>query len=633
MKKSSIVFLVIVGCLFFYTFDRGTEMYFDSSAETALDKLTDVSDNITKAFEPPYYIAFDKNSLIGGGVAVFGFFLFVIYQVFNKKNYLQGQEHGSAKWGTPADIAKYKDSNYQNNVLLTMTERLSLNTRKTMRNLNVLIIGGSGSGKTRFYLKPNLMQMHTSYVITDPKGTVLLEVGKMLEDNGYKIKIFNTVDFDKSMHYNPFGFIQDEKDILVFVDLFMTSTSKKGQTAADPFWENAEKMLYLALIGYMFYELPKEEQNFATLTTMINSMEVREEDETFMNEIDYRFEELEIGTVAYLEKYGFSIDEYKENCIKSGIEPSIFPPQPDHFAVSQYKKFKLAAGKTAKSILISCGVRLSPFDVKQVRDMTMFDEMELGTLGDEKQALFIIIDDKMPTFNFLAAIMYSQLFKELCDKADNKYKGRLPIHVRCLLDEFANIGQIPNFDKLIATIRSREISVNVIVQNMAQIESIYDKNAGTIVGNCDTTLFLGSGEEKTMKSISDRIGKTTIDHRGSSETKGAQGSYSLQDQILGRELITADEVGRLDNSECILFIRGLRPFKSKKFDIKAHPNFKKSADYNDKNYFDINLYKAKLEQRRKEASEENNKDDFEEFFNHLLSDDEAKEFDVLFAEQ
>lgn len=624
MKKSSIIFFIIVGCLIFYTFNRGSEIYFNSSSALALDKLTEATDNVSQFFIPPYHISTRKNDLITGGIAVFGFFLFVIYQVFNKHNYLAGQEHGSARWGTPTDIAKYKDSNYQNNVLLTMTERLSLNTRKTMRNLNVLIIGGSGSGKTRFYLKPNLMQMHTSYVITDPKGTVLLEVGKMLEDNGFKIKIFNTVDFDKSMHYNPFGFIQDEKDILVFVDLFMTSTSKKGQTASDPFWENAEKMLYLALIGYMFYELPKEEQNFSTLTTMINSMEVREEDETFMNEIDYRFEELEIGTEAFYDKYDLPKDQRYEERKNRKAEPN-------HFAVSQYKKFKLAAGKTAKSILISCGVRLSPFDVKQVRDMTMYDEMELGTLGDEKQALFIIIDDKMPTFNFLAAIMYSQLFKELCDKADNVYKGRLPVHVRCLLDEFANIGQIPNFDKLIATIRSREISVNVIVQNMAQIESIYDKNAGTIVGNCDTTLFLGSGEEKTMKSISDRIGKTTIDHRGSSETKGAQGSYSLQDQILGRELITADEVGRLDNSECILFIRGLRPFKSKKFDIKAHPNFKKSADYSDNNYFDINLYKTKLEQKRQEEADKNKKEDYDEFLDHILTDDEAKKFDVLIA--
>ena len=337
MKKSSIIFLIIVGCLIFYTFNRGSEIYFNSSSALALDKLTEATDNVSQFFIPPYHISTRKNDLITGGIAVFGFFLFVIYQVFNKHNYLAGQEHGSARWGTPTDIAKYKDSNYQNNVLLTMTERLSLNTRKTMRNLNVLIIGGSGSGKTRFYLKPNLMQMHTSYVITDPKGTVLLEVGKMLEDNGFKIKIFNTVDFDKSMHYNPFGFIQDEKDILVFVDLFMTSTSKKGQTASDPFWENAEKMLYLALIGYMFYELPKEEQNFSTLTTMINSMEVREEDETFMNEIDYRFEELEIGTEAFYDKYDLPKDQRYEERKNRKAEPN-------HFAVSQYKKFKLAAG-------------------------------------------------------------------------------------------------------------------------------------------------------------------------------------------------------------------------------------------------------------------------------------------------
>ncbi|MBR1442881.1 MAG: type IV secretory system conjugative DNA transfer family protein, partial [Firmicutes bacterium] len=492
----------------------------------------------------------------------------------------------------------------------TQTEYMSLNTRQTMRNNNVLVIGGSGSGKTRFVLKPNLMQMHSSYIITDPKGTVLLEVGKMLEDNGYKIKIFNTVDFKKSMHYNPFGFIKDEKDILVFVDLLMTSTSKKGTTAADPFWENAEKMLYMALIGYMFYELPEEERNFAELVSMVNAMEIHEDDETFMNLVDYLFEEIELGTKAFYEKYGLEKDDhYRDN--------ENVKARPNHFALSQYKKFKLAAGKTAKSILISAGVRLSPFDVAEVRELTRYDEMELSTVGTYKTALFIIIDDKIPTFNFLAAIMYSQLFKELCDMADNVYGGRLPVHVRCLLDEFANIGQIPNFDKLIATIRSREISVNVILQNMAQLEALYDKSAGTIVGNCDSTLFLGSGEEKTMESISKRVGKTTIDHRGTSETKGMQGSYSLQDQILGRELITADEVGRLDNKECILFIRGLKPFKSRKYDLTKHPNYKLTADSSQDNYFDINEFMEKYQAQRiqDKIDDENDK----EFYSHLMN--------------
>jgi type IV secretion system protein VirD4 len=469
-----------------------------------------------------------------------------------------------------------------------------------MRNNNVIVIGGSGSGKTRFFLKPNLMQLHTSYVITDPKGTVLNEVGKMFADAGYVIKVFNTVDFSKSMHYNPFTFIKSEADIKVFTDLLITSTKEKGEKSADQFWENSERLLYMALIGYIYYELNEDEHNFASLLRMINSMEVRENDEAFKNPVDYMFEELEIGTKAFCKKYNVTLTPDRE----------VKPPQPEHFALSQYKKYKLAAGKTAKSILISAGVRLSAFDVKEVRDMTMYDEMELGTIGDTKTILFIIIDDKVSTFNFLAAMMYSQLFKELCDKADNVYGGRLPVHVRCMLDEFANIGQIPNFEKIISIIRSREISVDVIVQNMAQIEAIYDKQAGTLVGNCDTTVFLGSGEDKTMKSISERVGKTTIDHRSSSETKGSQGSYSLQNQILGRELITPDEVGRMDNSECIVFIRGLKPFKAKKYDITKHPNYKKSGDYKKENLFDIVAYNAQKAKQEKQEIEDFNIEDY-----------------------
>jgi type IV secretion system protein VirD4 len=526
--------------------------------------------------------------------------LVVLLIISSKKNTMPGIEHGSASWGTTADLRKYIDKDFYKNMLFATMISMSLNTRMTMRNNNVIVIGGSGSGKTRFFLKPNLMQLHTSYVITDPKGTVLNEVGKMFADAGYVIKVFNTVDFSKSMHYNPFTFIKSEADIKVFTDLLITSTKEKGEKSADQFWENSERLLYMALIGYIYYELNEDEHNFASLLRMINSMEVRENDEAFKNPVDYMFEELEIGTKAFCKKYNVTLTPDRE----------IKPPQPEHFALSQYKKYKLAAGKTAKSILISAGVRLSAFDVKEVRDMTMYDEMELGTIGDTKTILFIIIDDKVSTFNFLAAMMYSQLFKELCDKADNVYGGRLPVHVRCMLDEFANIGQIPNFEKIISIIRSREISVDVIVQNMAQIEAIYDKQAGTLVGNCDTTVFLGSGEDKTMKSISERVGKTTIDHRSSSETKGSQGSYSLQNQILGRELITPDEVGRMDNSECIVFIRGLKPFKAKKYDITKHPNYKKSGDYKKENLFDIVAYNAQKAKQEKQEIEDFNIEDY-----------------------
>lgn len=599
MKKSNIIFLAVIALLVFYVADRCYEIYSLSAYTTMLDKLNDMAENYNVMFSKPY-ICFEKNAMLCGFVSVFCYFLAVVYYIFGRKNYMQGIEHGSAKWGTASDIGKYIDKSFQNNMLFTMTERMSLNTRKTMRNNNVLVIGGSGSGKTRFFLKPNLMQLHSSYVITDPKGTVLNEVGQLFADNGYVIKTFNTVDFNKSMHYNPFGFIKSEADIKVFTDLLITSTKEKGEKSADQFWENSERLLYMALIGYIYYELNEEEHNFASLIRMINSMEVREDDETFKNPVDYMFEELEIGTEEFCRKYELQIEPDRE----------IKPPQPEHFALSQYKKYKLAAGKTAKSILISCGVRLAAFDVKQVRDMTMYDEMELSSIGDRKTALFIIIDDKVSTFNFLAAMMYSQLFKELCDKADNVYGGRLPVHVRCMLDEFANIGQIPNFEKIISIIRSREISVDVIVQNMAQIEAIYDKQAGTLVGNCDTTLFLGSGEDKTMKSISERVGKTTIDHRGTSTTKGQQGSYSLQDQILGRDLITADEVGRLDNEECILFIRGLKPFKSRKCNIKSHPNYKKSADYDKSKLFDIVEYNKQLAEKENSDNENFNIEEY-----------------------
>ena len=562
--------------------------YLTCDSPDIVDKLNAVS----AAFEK-ISLGFNLRSIGIGALCVFFYALAVIYQHFNKKNFMPGIEHGSAAWGSEDDIKNFRDPDEFNNMIFTQTECMSINTRLTMRNNNVLVIGGSGSGKTRFFLKPNLLQLHCSYVITDPKGTVLAEVGKVFEDAGYVIKTFNTVDFTKSMHYNPFTFIKTETDIKVFVDILITSTKEKGEKSADQFWENSERLLYMALIGYIWYELPKEEQNFSSLLRMINSMEVRENDETFMNAIDYAFEELEIGTEEFNKRHNFTRkdgDKIKE-------------PKPEHFAVSQYKKYKLAAGKTAKSILISCGVRLAAFDIKEVRDMTAFDEMQLSTVGDKKTILFIVIDDKVTTFNFLANMMYSQLFKELCDKADNVYNGRLPVHVRMMLDEFANIGQIPNFERIISIIRSREISVDVIVQNMAQIEALYDKQAGTVVGNCDTTLFLGSGENQTMKTISERVGKTTIDHKSSSTTKGQQGSFSLQNQILGRELITPDEVGRLDNSECILFIRGLKPFKSKKYNLTKHKNYEKTGDSNDAFIFDIKKYY----ERKKAADAEHDK--------------------------
>jgi type IV secretion system protein VirD4 len=599
MKKSNIIFALIVALLVFYIGNRCGDVWFHSTETSVADRLTEVSDSINGFFEE-FKIATDMKSLACGGLSVFFFGLVVLLIISSKKNTMPGIEHGSASWGTTADLRKYIDKDFYKNMLFATMISMSLNTRMTMRNNNVIVIGGSGSGKTRFFLKPNLMQLHTSYVITDPKGTVLNEVGKMFADAGYVIKVFNTVDFSKSMHYNPFTFIKSEADIKVFTDLLITSTKEKGEKSADQFWENSERLLYMALIGYIYYELNEDEHNFASLLRMINSMEVRENDEAFKNPVDYMFEELEIGTKAFCKKYNVTLTPDRE----------VKPPQPEHFALSQYKKYKLAAGKTAKSILISAGVRLSAFDVKEVRDMTMYDEMELGTIGDTKTILFIIIDDKVSTFNFLAAMMYSQLFKELCDKADNVYGGRLPVHVRCMLDEFANIGQIPNFEKIISIIRSREISVDVIVQNMAQIEAIYDKQAGTLVGNCDTTVFLGSGEDKTMKSISERVGKTTIDHRSSSETKGSQGSYSLQNQILGRELITPDEVGRMDNSECIVFIRGLKPFKAKKYDITKHPNYKKSGDYKKENLFDIVAYNAQKAKQEKQEIEDFNIEDY-----------------------
>ena len=513
----------------------------------------------TMSFIPSIHVA---DILMGVGVAAL--IKFVVYtKGKNAKKFRQGKEYGSARWGTRKDIEPYMDEKFQNNILLTQTERLTMNGRpanpKYARNKNVFVIGGSGSGKTRFYVKPNLMQMHSSYCVTDPKGTIVIECGKMLEDNGYEIKILNTINFKKSMKYNPFAYLRSEKDILKLVQTIIANTKGEGEKAGEDFWVKAEKLYYTALIGYIFYEAPREEKNFATLLDMIDASEVREDDETYMNPIDRLFEALE-------------------------------KKEPTHFAVKQYKKYKLAAGKTAKSILISCGARLAPFDIQELRDLMKEDELELDTLGDRKTALFVIISDTDDTFNFVVSIMYSQLFNLLCDKADDEYGGRLPVHVRCLLDEFANIGLIPKFEKLIATIRSREISASIILQAQSQLKAIYKDNADTIVGNCDSTLFLGGKEKTTLKELSETLGKETIDLYNTSETRSNANSYGLNYQKTGKELMSQDEITVMDGSKCIFQLRGVRPFLSDKFDITKHKNYKLLEDFDKKNVFDIEDY-------------------------------------------
>ncbi|WP_294984391.1 VirD4-like conjugal transfer protein, CD1115 family [uncultured Fenollaria sp.] len=481
----------------------------------------------------------------------------------NRKKFRQGKEYGSARWGNPNDIEPYIDPKFENNVLITNTERITMNNRpknpKYARSKNVIVIGGTGSGKTRFYVKPNLMQMHSSYVITDPKGTLINECGKMLYDNGYEIKVLNTINFKKSMKYNPFAYIKSEKDILKLVQTIIANTKGEGEKAGEDFWVKAEKLYYTALIAYIYYEAPVEEQNFTTLLDMIDASEVREEDETYMNPVDRLFEALE-------------------------------KKDPNHFAVRQYKKYKLAAGKTAKSILISCGSRLAPFDIKELRDLMSEDELELDKTGDRKTALFVIISDTDDTFNFVVSIMYSQLFNLLCEKADDVYGGRLPVHVRCILDEFANIGLIPKFEKLIATIRSREISASIILQAQSQLKAIYKDNADTIVGNCDSTLFLGGKDKTTLKELSESLGPETIDMITQSETRSNQKSYGLNYQKLGKNLMGQDEILVMDGGKCIYQLRGVRPFYSDKFDITKHKNYKLLEDYDKKNLFDVEEY-------------------------------------------
>ena len=480
----------------------------------------------------------------------------------NAKKYRHGMEYGSARWGTPKDIEPFMAPKFADNIILTKTERLMMSNRppdpKNARNKNVLVVGGSGSGKTRFWLKPNLLQCHSSYVVTDPKGTIVLECGNAMLKNGYKVRILNTINFKKSMHYNPFSYVHSEKDILKLVTTLMTNTKGEG-SGGDPFWEKSERLLLTALIAYLHYEAPVEEQNFATLLEMLNTMQVLEDDEEYQNPVDLLFEELA-------------------------------KKKPNSFAGRQYKLYKLAAGKTAKSILISCGARLAPFDIQELRDLTMYDELQLDTLGDKKTALFLIMSDTDSTFNFLISMVYTQLFNLLCDKADDVYGGKLPIHVRCLIDECANIGQIPNLEKLVATIRSREISACLVLQARSQLKAIYKDNADTIIGNMDSQIFLGGSEPTTLKNLSEMLGKETIDSFNTSDTRGNSPSYGTSFQKLGHELLSRDELAVLDGGKCILQLRGVRPFLSDKYDLTQHPNYKLTSDYDPKNTFDIEKY-------------------------------------------
>lgn len=509
--------------------------------------------------------SFDKSDLLAGLVTAAAFKLFLYFKSKNKKNFRDKEEYGSARWGTEKDIEPYVDTeNPQNNIILSQTERLTMSGRvpnpKYARNKNILVVGGSGTGKSRFFVKPNMMQLHSSYVVTDPKGTLVLECGKMLQKARYKIKIINTINMDKSMHYNPFAYIHSEEDILNLANTIITNTKGEGDKSGEDFWVKAERLLYCAFIALIYFEFPTEEKNFESLLWLINQSETREDDETFKNRIDLTFEKLE-------ERKGS-----------------------DHFAVRQYKKYKLAAGKTAKSILISCGARLAPFDIDKVRKMMAYDEMELDKLGEEKTALFVIVSDTSTTFNFIIAMLYTQLFNLLCTVADDKYGGRLPIHVRCLLDEFANIGQIPNFDKLIATIRSREISASIILQSKSQLKAIYKDNADTIIGNCDTEIFLGGKEKSTLKELSEILGKQTIDLFTTSETRGQSQSSGTNYNRTGRELMSQDEIAVMDGGKCIVQIRGTRAFLSDKYDITKHKRYKELSDFDPKNKFDITGY-------------------------------------------
>ena len=525
------------------------------------DKIVSLIDTLPAAFANPLPSLHPLDLLVGLCCGA-GLRLAVYLRGKNAKKYRHGMEYGSARWGTPKDIEPFMAPKFSDNIILTKTERLMMSNRppdpKNARNKNVLVVGGSGSGKTRFWLKPNLLQCHSSYVVTDPKGSIVVECGNALLKNGYKLKILNTINFKKSMHYNPFAYVHSEKDILKLVTTLMTNTKGEG-SGGDPFWEKSERLLLTALIAYLHYEAPVEEQNFATLLEMLNTMQVLEDDEEYQNPVDLLFEELA-------------------------------KKKPNSFAGRQYKLYKLAAGKTAKSILISCGARLAPFDIQELRDLTMYDELQLDTLGDKKTALFLIMSDTDSTFNFLISMVYTQLFNLLCDKADDVYGGKLPVHVRCLIDECANIGQIPNLEKLVATIRSREISACLVLQARSQLKAIYKDNADTIVGNMDSQIFLGGSEPTTLKDLSEMLGKETIDAFNTSDTRGNSPSYGTTFQKMGHELLSRDELAVLDGGKCILQLRGVRPFLSDKYDLTQHPNYKLTSDYDPKNTFDIEKY-------------------------------------------
>ena len=525
------------------------------------DKIMSMMGTVPVAFANPLPSLHPLDLLVGLCCGA-GLRLAVYLRGKNAKKYRHGMEYGSARWGTPKDIEPFMAPKFEDNIILTKTERLMMSNRppdpKNARNKNVLVVGGSGSGKTRFWLKPNLLQCHSSYVVTDPKGTIVLECGNAMLKNGYKVRILNTINFKKSMHYNPFSYVHSEKDILKLVTTLMTNTKGEG-SGGDPFWEKSERLLLTALIAYLHYEAPVEEQNFATLLEMLNTMQVLEDDEEYQNPVDLLFEELA-------------------------------KKKPNSFAGRQYKLYKLAAGKTAKSILISCGARLAPFDIQELRDLTMYDELQLDTLGDKKTALFLIMSDTDSTFNFLISMVYTQLFNLLCDKADDVYGGKLPIHVRCLIDECANIGQIPNLEKLVATIRSREISACLVLQAKSQLKAIYKDNADTIIGNMDSQIFLGGSEPTTLKDLSEMLGKETIDAFNTSDTRGNSPSYGTTFQKMGHELLSRDELAVLDGGKCILQLRGVRPFLSDKYDLTQHPNYKLTSDYDPKNTFDIEKY-------------------------------------------
>ena len=565
MNMKKLFLLNLPHLLFVYPFDKLAQAFRLAPGADLSSKLLSIGDGFTAAFSSPWLSFHPTDLLIGIAGAVI-LRMAVYLKGKNAKKYRHGIEYGSARWGTAADIAPYMDKDFFQNIPMTQTERITMASRpkqpKYARNKNILVIGGSGSGKTRFFCKPSLLQAHSSYVCTDPKGTLLPEIGAFLERKKYHIKCLNLINFRKSMKYNPLAYIRSEKDILKLVNALIMNTKGEGEKSSEDFWVKAERLYYSALIGYIWYEATEEEKNFITLLDLINASEAREDDETYQSPVDLLFSQLE-------------------------------EREPDHFAVKQYRKFKMAAGKTLKSILISCGARLAPFDIKELRDLMEYDELELDTLGDQKTALFVILSDTDSTFNFVAALMYSQLFNLLCDKADDFYGGRLPVHVRLILDEFANIGQIPNFDKLIATIRSREISASIILQSQSQLKTIYKDAADTIVGNCDSTLFLGGKEKSTLKEISELLGKETIDLYNQSENRGSQVSHGLSYQKLGKELMTQDELAVMDGGKCIFMLRGVRPFLSDKYDLTQHPNYRYTADADPKNVFDMERYMKK----------------------------------------